>query len=289
MIRPARPEDLPGIKRLWMQAFHDSEAATDFYFEHRMPLADLLDCLLIDTRDGELRGMLSLLPIDLISGGVGYPARYFFAIATDERFRRMGISTALIGEAERITMERGGVASLLVPANPPLFDFYGKRGYETMFSYEPAIFEGAGIADCPGGARLLPAEPEDILRLRDAAFSKSRLYVRWDEEALGFVIKASRAWDAPLLRFTLDGGEGYAYCERDGSAVIIKELALSGIGVPDAMRIVHRELHADSYHVRLAGDDAAAETRPYGMIRWLKKPLTLSPEGPAPYLGLGKD
>lgn len=205
MIRPARPEDLPGIKRLWMQAFHDSEAATDFYFDHRMPRADLLDCLLIDTRGGELRGMLSLLPIDLVSGGVSYPARYFFAIATDERFRRMGISTALIGEAERITMERGGVASLLVPANPPLFDFYGKRGYEMVFSYQPAVFEGAGIGDCPSGARLLPAEPEDILRLRDTAFSKSRLYVRWDAEALGFVIKASRAWDAPLLRFALGG------------------------------------------------------------------------------------
>ncbi len=84
------------------------------------------------------------------------------------------------------------------------------------------------------------------------------------------------------------GGEGYAYCERDGSAVIIKELALSGIDVPGAMRIIHRELHADAYHVRLAGDDAAA-SQAYGMIRWLKKPLTLSPEGPAPYLGLGKD
>lgn len=289
MIRQARPEDLPGIKRLWMQAFHDSEAATDFYFDNRMPRADLLDCLLIDTQGGELRGMLSMLPIDLVSGGVGYPARYFFAIATDERFRRLGISTALIGEAERITMERGGVASLLVPANPPLFDFYGKRGYKTVFSYQPAVFEGTGIGDCPSGARLLPAEPEDILRLRDAVFSKSRLYVRWDAEALGFVIKASRVWDAPLLRFTLSGGEGYAYCERDGSTVIIKELALSGIDVPDAMRIIHRELHADMYHVRLMPDESAADSQPYGMIRWLKKPLTLSTEGPAPYLGLGKD
>ena len=289
MIRLARPDDLPGIKRLWMQAFHDSEAATDFYFEHRMPLADLLENLLIDTQDGELRGMLSLLPIDLVSGGVSYPARYFFAIATDERFRRLGISTRLIEEAERITMERGGVASLLVPANPPLFDFYVKRGYEALFSYEPALFEGAAIADCPPGAELLPSSPDDILRLRDAAFVDSRLYARWDAQALGFVIKASRAWDAPLLRFMLGKGEGYAYCERDGGAVIIKELALSGIDMPDAMRIIHRELRADTYHVRLAGEDAAAQTRPYGMIHWLKKSLTLSPEGPAPYLGLGKD
>ncbi len=289
MIRPARPEDLPGIKRLWMQAFHDSEAATDFYFDHRLPRVDLLDCLLVDTRGGDLRGMLSLLPIDLLSGGVSYPARYFFAIATDERFRRMGISTRLIGEAERITLETGGVASLLVPANPPLFDFYGKRGYETMFSHEPVEYAGAGIGDCPPGARLLPAEPEDILRLRDAAFSKSRLYARWDERALRFVIKASRAWDAPLLRFMLDGGEGYAYCERDGKSVIIKELALSGIDTRDAMRIIHKELHADAYRARLMHSDAAADIRPYGMIRWLQMPLTLSPEGPAPYLGLGKD
>ena len=70
MIRPARPEDLPGIKRLWMQAFHDSEAATDFYFDHRMPRADLLDCLLVDTQGTDLRGMLSLLPAAKMLGAM---------------------------------------------------------------------------------------------------------------------------------------------------------------------------------------------------------------------------
>lgn len=288
MIRLAQAGDLPGIKRLWMQAFHDSRAATDFYFENRMRQADLLDTLLIDVEDAQLRGMLSLLPIDLVSGGVSWPARYFFAIATDERFRRMGISTKLIEEAERITLEKGGLASLLVPADEELFGFYGRRSYEALFSYEPVIFEGAHIGSCPPEAELLPAQPGELLRLRDAAFSSSRLYARWDEEALGFVVKASKAWDAPLLRFRLGEGEGYAYCERDGGAVIIKELALLGIDARDALRIIHRELHADTYHVRLMDEDAGASVRLYGMIRWLK-PLTLSPEGSAPYLGLGKD
>lgn len=288
MIRTAQAADLPQIKQLWMQAFHDSEAATDFYFANRAPQSALLDNLLIDMEEGRLRGMLSLLPVDLLSGGQVYPARYFFAIATDERFRRQGISTRLIEEAERLTLARGGYASLLVPADQPLFDFYGKRGFETLFYYKPETFEGKDIAACSPETVMLPAQAGDILRLRDAAFSASRLYARWDEEALRFVIKAARAWDAPLLRFQLGGGEGYAYCERDGEDVMVKELALRGISEREAMRVIHRELGARRYHVRLPGEDAQAAAHPYGMIHWLK-PADLSHEGFAPYLGLGKD
>ena len=287
MIRLAQAADLPGIKRLWMAAFADSEAATDFYFDNRMPREKLLDNLLVDTKGGELRGMLSMLPIELVSGGKSYAARYFFAIATDERFRRRGISTRLIEEAERETLARGGHASLLVPASDALFDFYGKRGFDSFFYYLPVRYEGENIGGCPEGARLLPPEPGALLRLRDAAFGTSSLYARWDEEAMGFIARASAAWGAPLLRFELDGGEGYAYCEPDGDGFVIKELALDGIDRDRALAIIHSELGGQWYLARHAGVPGAEMTA-YGMIRWLK-PTPAMPPGQSPYLGLGKD
>ena len=287
MIRTAQAADLPGIKRLWMAAFGDSEAATDFYFSNRMPQEKLLDNLLIDTEEGELRGMLSMLPIDLAAGGLSLPARYFFAIATDERFRRRGISSRLIEEAERETLARGGHASLLVPASGALFDFYGKRGFGSFFYYQPALYQAEAIGDCPEGARLLPPEPAELLRLRDAAFGASSLYARWDEEAMRFIARASAAWGAPLLRFQTEEGEGYAYCEPEGEGFIIKELALDGIGPDRALSVIHRELGGAWYRVRHMGAPGEGLS-PYGMIHWLK-PAPAMPGGQAPYLGLGKD
>lgn len=289
MIRLAVAADLPQIKSLWMQAFHDSAEATNFYFENRMPRDKLLGHLLIDEQEGRLRGMLSMLPVDLVSGGSVYPARYFFAIATDERFRRMGISTGLIEHAQELAMESGCYASLLVPASKELFLFYAKRGYIKLFSYAQAVFAGSDLMTSPENARLLPNETEALLRIRDKAFGRSGLYARWDLEALDFVIKAATAWDAPLIRFATDTGEGYAYCEPDDDSFTVKELALCGIELNEAMSIVHRELGAGSYNVRLpASCDPLFERVPYGMIRWIKAVPFRDEEAP-PYLGLGKD
>jgi len=284
VIRFSRPEDLPRLKPLWMEAFHDSEEATDFYFARR----NRYDNLLIDEQDGHLRGMLSMLPIDLVSGGRVFPARYFFAIATDLRFRGQGVSTALIAEAERITRERGEAAALLVPAGDDLFRFYGKRGYETVFHYDLLRLTPDALPPCPQDARLLPPDARAWVGLRDQAFGDSRLYARWDEEGLDYVIKAAAAWEAPLLQFAAGAGEGMAYCEWDGEAVVVKDLALHGLDVPTACAILHRELHAAAYALRLPqGAAHGAETIPFGMIKWLNpfEPAA----GAAPYLSLGKD
>ncbi len=291
MIRLARREDLPAVKELWMQAFHDAKEATDFYFENRLPQKELLEDLLLDSEGGRLRGMLSLLPIDLAYGGRAVPARYYFAIATDEAFRGLGVSTALMEEAHRLTLSRGGQAALLVPASESLFRFYGKRGFDTLFVYEERTVSAADIAPRPADAKVWRAEDAgELLRLRDAAFSEGRLFARWDEQALGFMIKASRAWQAPLLRFSLDGAEGYAWCERAEGAVLVKELALRGLAPEQALSILHAELGAERYVLRLPVGAKSPEggLRPCGMIRWLKAAPAL-PGGGAPYLGLGKD
>lgn len=285
MIRLSRPEDLPLLKALWMEAFPDSPEATDFYFAKR----NRYDNLLLDEQDGHLRGMLSMLPIELVSGGRAYPARYFFAIATDLRFRGQGISTALIREAEEITRRRGEVASLLVPAGEDLFRFYGKRGYETVFSYDLLRLTPDMLPPCPADARLLSVDAAAWTRLRDEAFGQSWLFARWDTEALDYVVQAAAAWEAPMLRFEAPGGEGMAYCEWDGDTLVVKDLALRGLDAHTACAILHRELHAQAYALRLpqGAVPGGATPVPFGMINWLN-PFEMQP-GSAPYLSLGKD
>lgn len=287
MIRLSRKEDVPQIKKLWQQAFGDSEDATDFYFDSRYEE----ESLLIDIKDGQLRGMISMLPIQLIMGGQHYEARYFFAIATDAAYKRQGISSELIKRAKELTLEKGGIAAVLVPANVELFNFYGKRGFETAFYYDSFNVSSNDLPPCPAGVNFVPADVSHMLHLRDQSQSDSRLFVRWDEKALRFVLKASVAWEAPLLFFKTGTGEGYAYCEWEEETLLVKELVLCGIGVREALAILHSRLHAKNYSVRLPQnmfkEICVIRDKPFGMISW----LTDTPQavGTAPYLGFGKD
>lgn len=284
MIRFAQAADIPQLKALWMEAFHDSQQATDFFFERRLRL----DCLLIEAQGDQPRAMLTMLPIALVTGGQALPARYFFAIATFKRFQGQGLSTRLMLEAERISSQRGEYAAVLVPASQSLFQFYGKRGYQTAFGYDLLRLQADQLPPCPPDARLLPLEAADMLRLREQAFAGSRLWLRWDEAALDFVRQAAEQYQAPLLRFATDDGEGYAYCEWDDETLIVKELALVGIVPVIAAAILHRELGAKAYALRLQqGTAPGAADLPFGMMKALR-PL---PEaaGTAPYMSFAKD
>lgn len=288
MIRLSQTGDLPQIKALWMQAFHDSREATDFYFDTRWREENLL----VDVEEGQLRGMLSFLLITLVSGGQSLSARYFFAIATDERYKRQGISTGLIRQAKRLTKMLGGAAAILVPANKELFSFYEKRDFQTFFYYDLLEVEGKDLPSCPPDVTFLPATAHELLRLRDQSQKSSSLYVRWDEDALNFVVRAAEAWEAPLLRFAAGSGEGYAYCEWSGDTLLVKELVLQGISVDTALAILHSQLFAESYSVRLPQGEAGVSgsercRKPYGMISWLDGEIYS--DGTAPYLGFGKD
>lgn len=284
MIRPARSNDLPQLKALWMQAFQDDELSADHYFANRHRDENML----VDVEGGQLRAMLTMLPADLVTGGATVPAVYFFAIATGLAWRGRGISTALIKDAEARCRSQGAAATVLVPANAGLFDFYGRRGYETRFYYRQETVTPDKLPACPQGHTLLPVSGEALYRLREKAFAKSRLFLRWNIQALDYIIASAAAFGAPLLRFGTDKGEGFAYCERAGEELTVKELALSGIEVPQAVAILDRHLHAASYTLRLAGADGRQSAPvPFGMIKAFE-PLPAG-EGTEPYMSFAKD
>lgn len=282
-IRPAAPADHETLKALWMAAFQDSREATDFYFLHR----HRDDWMLVEEDQGQLRGMLSMLPIQLVHGGQAQPARYLFAIATHERFRGQGISTRLMLEAERLSQEQGCVATLLVPASAPLFSFYAKRGYQPCFSYRSLQVSARELSATAGQARLYVPRASQMLDLRDQAFGHSRLYARWDEQALAYVRQAAQVYGAALMAFEQGEARGYAYGEWQGPhTLVVKEMALINAQPLEALAWLHRSFQAQHYQLRLPGDSPLGEPVSYGLI---KSHEPLSWPGAAPYLALGKD
>lgn len=285
MIRFALEDDLPALKALWQEAFEADAREAEFYFRHRHRQENMLVAL----SGRQVAGMLSMLPLDLNANGLVLPARYVFAVATFKAFRGQGISTGLLKAVHAHMRKTGAAASVLVPATPGLFDFYGKRGYETLFYLDSLRLSPSDMEKAPSGARITPLSAPQYLRLRNQAFSRSALYARWNQEALSFIIDGLNEPGAggALHIETPQGEAGCLYERRDGG-VRVTELALGDMPWQSALAALHQRLNAPAYTLRMPrGSLPGADQLPFGMIHWFAGPPALS--GEAPYLSLAKD
>ncbi len=258
MIRLAQRGDRARLMELWALIFGDTPEQIADYFARRHRDEDML----VAVEGGVLCGMLSMLPLTLVLGGEEYAARYVYAVATDPAFRGRGIATDLLMHAHAEMAARGAQASTLVPASESLFGYYEKRGYRTAFTLDIRAFDAVSLPFVPAGARCAPCPPGRYARMRDAAFSGRGFYARWDEQAVAFAAEGLN-----LTYLTSEAGEGCALWERDEGGALVRELALVGMPVLDAVAILHTAAKAASYRVRLPGNDV-----PFGMIHWLVPP-----------------
>ena len=130
MIRFAASSDTPAVIALWNRCFGDDPSFTDWFFRNRYRPEDTLLLLEEDT----LCAMVQMLPYDLQTDGNRISVTYIYGACTAPEHRRKGLMAQLLAESFRIDRQNGRGASVLIPAEPWLFDFYKKYGYETAFS-----------------------------------------------------------------------------------------------------------------------------------------------------------
>ena len=284
MIRFATGEDHPQLKALWAEIFGDTKDAVEAYFA----LRHLNENMLVEEREDTVAGMLSMLPVTLASSdGQALSARYIYAVATHPRFRGQGISTALLEAAHAHMQGLGDAAAILVPASASLFDFYGKRGYTTIFSLDVVRFDAKELPPFPVSGQYTACSAGEYARFRDQAFCKSRLYALWEESAVSYAMQTF-CEDGGVTALSWEGGHGCAAWERTGDGVLVRELALLRGDIQTALSVLHKALNASWYQVRLMeGTLPGAEKQPFGMIRWLAYEPKLY--GDAPYLSLALD
>lgn len=284
MIRLARDADLAELALLWQEAFGDTAEETAFYFQTR----HRNEYLLLQEDDRGINGMLSMLPLELSAGETRLSARYVFAVATRKERRGEGISTRLLEAAHGRAEEEGCAATLLVPAEPSLFEYYGKRGYQTAFLLDEISLTAQEIAmRAPSGQVSFCSAPE-YKALRDKAFAGSSLYAAWGQDALEYIKTGAEASGGAMIRLNGEGLQAAALCEARGNIMRVSELALVSGTWQRAMALIHQEINADAYQLRMQqGCLRPGATRPFGMIHWLRKPLEIS--GSPPYLAFAKD
>ena len=284
MIRFAKDEDHPQLKVLWSQVFGDTEAAIDFYFSNRHQNQNMF----VYEVEEVIAGMLTMLPVQLAFGPEMQNGRYIYAVATAPAYRNQGISSQLLLYCHNWMEKNGEIAAVLAPASDSLFAFYQKRGYSTVFYVETTTFHPADLPFYTCESICEPCLVQDFIRLRDAAFSESSLFVRWGEDALDYIIKSAQAFGDGVYYFRTESGEGYAVCGWRGRNVFIREIALMHIELFTAVSILHHTFGADKYILRLpAGSLEGAVPQPFGMIHYMGTIPAFT--GKPPYLSLVLD
>lgn len=111
------------LRRLWQQAFGDSDAFLDNFFRTGYAAGR---CRYL-AAEGRVTAMLYWFDCTL----GGRKLAYLYAIATDKAWQNQGLCRKLMSQTHDHLRASGYAGALLVPGDPSLFSLYEKIGYRT--------------------------------------------------------------------------------------------------------------------------------------------------------------
>ena len=200
IIKSPEQKDIPQLRQLWRQAFGDTDAFLDCFFEKGF---SLYRCQCI--REGS-RPVAALYWFDC--RWQDKRLAYIYGVATAKSHRGQGLCRKLMGKTQAILLQLGYSGMVLVPAKPTLFDFYKNLGYE-----------------CFGGIHTWEASVGAPIALQELGY-KEYGALRKD-----FLPENSVLQEGALLRFLgsyarFYQGEGCIFCaaEDDGKLMVYELL-----------------------------------------------------------------
>ena len=231
-------KDLPQLRRLWQEAFSDSEDFLDGFFATGFS-HDRSLCLKIGDRP-----VAALYWFDCFLDGD--KLAYLYAIATEKAYRGRGLCGQLMSATHQKLKALGYAGSVLVPAGERLFAFYGAMGY-TGFCPMAETTVTAG----PVAADLKKLTATDYFAIRRQYAPKADIR---QEQTADY-----------LATFTeFYGADGAVMCmSREGERLYFQEF----LGDPHILPGVLTALGAKTGHLRLPGGN------PYAMHLGFEKTL----------------
>lgn len=243
--------DEKALRRLWQEAFGDSDEFLDGFFRSGF---DAKHCLCI--MDGG-RAQSALYWFDGTLNGLKYA--YLYAVATAAECQNQGLCRALMEHAHGLLKAEGYAGAILVPGEKGLFAFYEKLGYKTAATVD----EVSCTAPAREAVQMQAVSAEEYERLRPAFLPRGG--VMQEGNTIRFL--------AEFARFAKGADFLIAY-SMDGTHLICHEL----LGNADFAGIL-RTLDCASGRFRTPG-----KGKPFAMFR----PLCNGASTPE-YFGLALD
>ena len=221
MIRFAKNEDFEKILALWYSSFEGSELFAQWYFENIYKPENTL----VFEENGSICSALQRLPNEIKNIG---QVTYIFGACTHPDYRKKGLMAKLLEYSEKLDKENDIKASVLIPQEKSLFDYYKNFGYSAEFS----IFSKKYIKQNPKthSYNFSECKVTELYRLNE-------LYEK-DLIGTNFVVRDNFYWDKQFSMFNfLDGNifclkleqeiVGYAFSWKDEEAFIQELVGLN--------------------------------------------------------------
>lgn len=270
--------DLPKLKKLWIDAFDESETVLNIFFRNVFHPKNTL--MIADK--GTPVSALYLLPCQWVRPGKpSFSGLYVYAVATDPAYRGKGLASALLKGADRVALLRKLDFLFLVPGSASLFSFYERHGYTEMISTftttvsrEALEIAAKDAIPCQSGGAISYAD------CRTSAFDNLPAFISYPENHLLFSSFLYRQYGRKTITQKNSQHEGFAILEpqQGGSEVFVKELAIAGLPFANMAEACLQAYPAGKdfvfYHPK--GDfflDFPETEKPLALFRYLKEEL----------------
>ena len=164
IIKHPTPHQTPDLRRLWQQAFGDSDKYLDDFWQTAFSCER---CLCV-----ELEGEIAAALYSLDCSCRGKKLAYLYAVATDITHRGKGLCHRLMDYAHAHLASQGYAGTVLVPGSEDLFRLYGEMGYQPFGGIEEITAPGANP-----GVPLRPITPTEYTALRRVYLPA---YLHWE-------------------------------------------------------------------------------------------------------------
>ncbi len=242
MIKFAKKEDKEQIKKLWREAFGDTNEDIELFLDY------YLEDVLVFVENRIVKGMLSMIPVNCKDK----KGRYVYAVATGKQWRNLGISTKLLEYAKEHIKKEKESFLVLKPANKGLFEFYKKRGYTEL---RPVIRkEYSKIVFPKPETNIKKILPYEYYNLRKE-FLEECEYIEWGERELEYIYKV---YDGNFYHITSKNGSCVAICSYYNGLLDIKELFIDNMNISDCVSSLNGIFKASQVRITMKGEGDAS-------------------------------
>ncbi|MBO7346610.1 MAG: GNAT family N-acetyltransferase [Bacteroidales bacterium] len=130
MIEFAKESDFDTLKNLWKTCFPlDTDQFVDFYFQQQYRQ----ECTIVFRENNRLTAALQMLPYKMSFCGGEVNVVYISGAATFPQFQNQGMMAALLKHSFQLNAQNQVAASVLIPQEGNLVNYYSKFGYQPFF------------------------------------------------------------------------------------------------------------------------------------------------------------
>lgn len=191
-IRFAQDGDTPEVISLWSLCFPGDWVFQEYFFKN---LYDPSNNLLLFLGD-RLCAMTQMLPYRMQTGCRTEEVTYIYGACTHPNFRRQHLMDTLLHRSFEIDRQMGRAASVLIPQEEWLFDFYAQFGYAPVMAASHHLYSALPEAE---PCVLRPATVYDLSGM-DALYHAQM----WDG---AYFCRDAVEWRKQLAMFTHCGGD----------------------------------------------------------------------------------